>query len=76
MYILYSAKLRGTKIFTDWPLTNFHGNKFHGSRIPVSHAQFWQLLTLFVLTVATMPCSAACFQIQPLLLRGELHLGS
>ena len=45
MYIVivilpYSAKFSRDKIFADRPLTNFRGNKFRRSRIPVSHAQF------------------------------------
>ena len=71
---MYSAKILRDKIFTDRPLANFRGINFADqafllttpSRRP--HA-------LFVLTVATTPSSAARFQIQAFLLRGELCLG-
>ena len=64
MYIPYSGKFSRDKIFTDQPLTNFCGNKFRGSRIPVTHAQH------YLLTVAATPCSAARFA-----LLVELRLG-
>ena len=64
-YIPYSTKFSRDKIFTDRPLTNFRINKFHGSRIPVSHAQH------YLVTVAAMLCSAARFA-----LLVELRLGS
>ena len=59
-----APNFRGTKIFADRPLTNFRGNKFRGSRIPVSHAQH------YLLTVAATPCSAARF-----VLLVEIRLG-
>ena len=44
----YSAKFLRNKIFVDRPLTNFRWNKFRGSKISVSHAQFrCPLNTLF-----------------------------
>jgi len=75
MYIVivilpYSAKFVRDKIFADQPLTNFRGNKFRGSRIPVSHAQFSQLLNKLFTHSRITPCSAARFT-----LLVELRLG-
>ena len=62
--IPYSAKFSRDKIFADWPLTNFRRNKFHRSRIPVSHTQFrWPLNTLFTHSCsnAMLGCSLCTF---------------
>ena len=68
-----APNFHGTK-FSQIGLLNFRGNIFRGWKSPVSHAYLWQLHALFVITVATTPCSASCFQIQALLLRSELRL--
>ena len=62
--ILYSTKFSRDKIFADRPLTNFCGNKLHGSRIPVSHTQFRRPLnTLFThsRSNAMLGCSLRAF---------------
>ena len=55
---LYGAKFLREKIFADRPLANFHGNKFHRSRIPISDAHFWRLRIITPPMLGKHQCSA------------------
>ena len=54
----------------DRPLTNFHGNKFRGSRFPLATPSLGSRLIHQLLTVVATPCSVARFA-----LLVELRLG-
>ena len=69
-----STKFLRNRMYPDRPLANFHRNKFHRSRILVSHAHFWRLHAQFVFTVAATLCSAVGFQ-KVFLLRDGLCQG-
>ena len=62
--IPYNDKFSRDKIFMNRRLANFHGIELNRLRSPISHKHLWELHALFLLTVATTPHSAACFQIQ------------